>query len=159
MKYITRLELKWGIIFTLAGLLWMYFEKSMGWHDVNIDKHTTMTNLFAIPAITMIVLAQLEKRRKHYNGRMTWLQGFICGVVISVIVAILAPLSQYITANYISPDYFNNVIEYASSKGQGTKEELAKHFNMKTYMMLSAVGALVMGLITSAVVALFTKKK
>ncbi len=27
-KYTT--ELKWGIIFSLATLLWMYFEKAMG---------------------------------------------------------------------------------------------------------------------------------
>ena len=90
---------------------------------------------------------------------MTWLQGFICGAVVSIIVAVLAPISQYITATFISPDFFTNTIDYAVSKGKGTREELAKHFNLKTYMMLSVVGALVMGLITSALAALFTKRK
>lgn len=158
MKYFTGLEIKWGIIFTIAGLLWMYFERAMGWHGENISQHAVMTNLFAIPAIAIIVFAQLEKRKRHYNGRMTWLQGFICGVMVSLVVAILAPLSQYIAHNYISPDYFDNLISYASSQGKGSPEELAKHFNMKTYMMLAAVGALVMGLITSALTALFTKR-
>ena len=32
------IEAKWAIIFSIALILWMYFEKSMSWHDEKI-KH------------------------------------------------------------------------------------------------------------------------
>ena len=57
-----RIEIKWAIIFALATLLWMAFEKSMGWHDVLIEKHAIYTNFFAIIAIAVYVLALLDKR-------------------------------------------------------------------------------------------------
>ena len=27
------LEIKWGVIFAISTLVWIYFEKAMGWHD------------------------------------------------------------------------------------------------------------------------------
>jgi hypothetical protein len=59
------IEIKWGLIFVIMMLLWMYFEKSMGWHDENIAEHATYTNLVAIPSIIVYVLALLEKRKKY----------------------------------------------------------------------------------------------
>ena len=75
-KYTT--EIKWGLIFTIVALLWMVFERLMGWHGGNIARHATLTNLFAIPAIIIYVLALLDKRNNDLGGIMTWGQGFTC---------------------------------------------------------------------------------
>lgn len=156
-KYTT--EIKWGLIFTIVALLWMVFERLMGWHGENIDQHAAMTNLFAIPAILIYVFALLDKRKRDYNGIMTWKEGFISGLIITLVVVILSPLAQYLTHTVISPEYFTNVIEYAVSAEQMTREEAESYFTLNNYMVQSAVGGLIMGIITSAVVALFTKKK
>ncbi len=37
-KYAT--EIKWGLIFTIVALLWMVFERLMGWHGENIAQHS-----------------------------------------------------------------------------------------------------------------------
>ena len=50
-------EIKWALIFVVFALVWMVFEKWMGWHGEHIDKHATYTNIFAIPAIVIYVLA------------------------------------------------------------------------------------------------------
>ena len=81
------------------------------------------------------------------------------GVVISIIVAVLSPFTQYITLEYITPEYFNNIIEYTVSTGVMTQEAAADYFNLKNYMVQSVIGALLMGVITSAIVAIFTKSK
>ena len=39
------------------------------------------------------------------------------------------------------------------------REQAKNHFNLQSYMLQSAFGALVMGIITSAIVALFVRKK
>ena len=59
-KYMT--EIKWGLIFVVAALVWMMFEKAMGWHGKNISSHAMMTNIFAIVAI-----AGFYERNDHHS--------------------------------------------------------------------------------------------
>jgi len=153
------IELKWGIIFFAISLLWMVFEKMMGWHDELISKHVIYTNLFVIPAVIMYVMALREKRNKVFGGLMSWKQGFMSGAVIAVVVAILSPLGQVITHLYVSPEYFPNVIDYSVESGKMTQQDAEAWFNLTSYIIQSVVGALVMGVATGAIVALFVKKR
>ena len=153
------IEIKWGFIFTVAALLWMVFEKMMGWHGPNIDQHMTMTNIFAVVAIAVYVFALREKKNKGLNGVMSWKQGFISGAIITGVVIILSPVSQWITHTIISPEYFPNIINYSIESGNATREQAEGYFNLWSYVVQSIIGALVMGLITSAAVAFFVRSK
>lgn len=153
------IEIKWGIIFTIAALVWMYIEKALGWHDELISKHAIYTNIFAVVAIVVYVLALRDKKLNYYNGQMTWTQGFISGVIVSVVVAILAPLAQYVTHEFITPNYFDNVIAYSVENDMMNQEGAEAYFSLTSYMMQAAFGALAMGVVTSAIVALFVKSK
>ena len=153
------IEIKWGIIFSLVSLAWMFLEKGLGWHDENIAQHAIYTNFFAIVAIVLYVLALLDKRKNYFNGTMTWSQGFISGIIISIVVAILSPLAQYLTHEFITPDYFDNVIAYAVESGAMTQEAAEEYFNLTSYIIQSFFFALVVGVVTSAIVAYFVKRK
>lgn len=156
-----RIEIKWGIIFTIVGLLWMWFEKLVGLHDVYVSQHPLYTNVFGIFAVAMFVLALLEKRRKFYNGKMSWREGFVSGIVVTIVITLLSPLSQYIVNTYISPRYFGNIIEYTVESNKMTREQAEGYYNMRSYIIQATFGALVMGVVTSAIVAwiLQTKKE
>lgn len=153
------IEIKWGIIFSVVGLLWMVMEKALGWHDRLLEKHMIYTNFFAIVAIAVYVFALLDKRKNYYSGKISWLQGFLSGIAIAIVVAILSPLTQYITSTFITPDYFANVIELSVEKGLKTQVEAEKYFSLQNYIIQSTIFALVMGAVTSAIIALFVKKK
>ena len=153
------IEIKWGIIFSVISLIWVYLEKSLGWHDENIAQYAVYTNLFAIVAIALYVVALLDKRKNFYHGKMTWSQGFISGIVISIVVAILSPLAMYITYEFITPDYFPNVIDYSVESGAMTRAAAEEYFNMTSYIIQSFFFALVVGVVTSAIVAFFVKTK
>lgn len=152
-------EIKWGIIFVLLSLLWVVFEKAMGWHDVHIDKQAIYTNLFGIIAVLIYFLAVRDKRENFYNGEMTWRQGFVSGLIITIVVTLFAPLTQYFTSNYITPDYFDNVIAYSVENSPMNKEQAEAYFNLRSYIIQAAFGALVMGVVTAAAVAWFLKTK
>jgi hypothetical protein len=137
----------------------MMLEKALGLHDELIEKHAIYTNFFSIVAITVYVVALLDKRKNYYSEKITWQQGFISGVAITVVVAILSPLTQYITSTVITPEYFPNVIKASVDLGKMTQEEAEKYFTLQNYIIQSTLGALIMGVITSAIVALFTRKK
>lgn len=107
----------------------------------------------------MYFLALKNKKQSFFNGLMNWKQGFISGMVLSVFIAILSPLAQYVISTYITPEYFNNVIEYAVESKKMTLKNAQGYFNLNSYMLQSAFGALAMGLVTSAAVAFFVKSK
>lgn len=154
-----RIEIKWSVIFTLALMAWTGLERLLGWHDELIAQHAANTMWFALIATALYVLALLDKRKNHYGGQMTWLQGFLSGVWISVSVAVLTPLSQWITHTFISPDYFPNIIAHGVATGQMTQVEAEAYFTLGNYIWMSALFALGSGLITAAIVALFVRRK
>ena len=156
-KYV--FEIKWGIIFAICGLLWMMMEKALGWHDELIEKHAIYTNFFAIIAIAVYIVALLDKRKNYYKGKMTWLQGFLSGIGITIVVAVLSPLTQYITSTIITPEYFPNVINASVDLGLKSRLDDDIYLSLKNYIIQSVIGALVMGTVTSAIVAVFVRKK
>lgn len=155
-----RIELKWALIFVGMSLLWMVLEKLAGLHSTHIDKHMYLTNLFAIPAIVVYVLALKEKKKIDYKGEMTYKQGFVSGLIITAIVALFSPLTQWITSTLITPEYFPNVIAHSVETGfHSSLEEAEAYFNLENYIFQSFVGAIIMGVITSAIVAFFVRTK
>ncbi|MBC8376717.1 MAG: DUF4199 domain-containing protein [FCB group bacterium] len=156
-KYKT--EIKWGLIFMGVTLVWMLLERLTGLHSTHIDKHATYTNVFAPIAIAVYVFALRNKRATDFGGKMTYKEGFMSGVVISLIVGVLSPFGQLITAYVISPHYFENAIAYGVANNLTSQADAEAYFNLKNYIIQSTIFAPVMGVITSAVVAFFLKAK
>tara|TARA_R110002049_G_scaffold181169_5_gene348242 strand:- start:1346 stop:1831 length:486 start_codon:yes stop_codon:yes gene_type:complete len=155
-KYKT--EIKWAVIFSACTLAWVFFEKMMGWHDELIAKHYLYTNIFGIVAIVLYVKALKDKKENDLEGQMSWKQGMVSGIALSVFIAILSPLVQFNIATFISPDFFSNAIAYAVESGKD-KAMAEAFFNIKSYMLQSVFGALSMGVVAAAIVALFLKNK
>lgn len=153
------IEIKWGVIFIIIGILWVWFEKLMGLHDVHVSQHPLYTNLFGIFAVVMFILALREKRKKFFAGNMSWKEGFTSGIVMTIVITVLSPLSQYIVNTYISPEFFQNIIDYTVESGQMSREAAENYFSMRSYIIQATFGALVMGVVTSAIVAWFVKTK
>ena len=154
-----KIEIKWAIIFIVMMLLWMVLERLTGLHDVHIDKHPIYTNFVAILAILVYVLALLDKRKNFYNGVMSYKQGFMAGLIITLIVTAFSPLTQYITSTIISPEYFTNVINYSVNEGLMSQTEAEAYFNLKSYLVQVIIFTPIMGIVTTAIVAIFTKSK
>jgi hypothetical protein len=155
-----KIELKWAIIFSIMALLWMVLEKLCGLHDRYIDYHLYLTNLFAIPAIWVMVLALKDKKKNFYNGQMSYKQGLIAGIILSVFIALISPLTQWITSYVITPEYFPNVIKRSVELGYfKTTTEAEANFNYPNYAKQGAIGALLMGIVTTAIAMIFIRTK
>jgi Protein of unknown function (DUF4199) len=152
------LELKWAVIFVVAGLVWMLLEKLSGLHSTRIEWHPVVTNFFIVVAVAVYWLA-LKEKRKSLGGTIAFKQAFISGLIISLIVTVLTPLWQYINLTIISPDYFKNVTAYSVENKLMTAEVAADYFSMKNYIIQSTIFAPVAGIITSLLVALIVSRK
>ena len=152
------IEIKWAFIFIIMMMLWMLMERLTGLHSTSIDKHATYTNFVAIPAILVYVLALRDKRNNYYNGFITYKQGFKAGLIMTVIITLLSPLLQYITQKFITPDYFSNMIRYTVDQKKATLEQAQKDFNLKSYIIMGTAFTFCIGLVTTAIVAAFTRR-
>jgi multisubunit Na+/H+ antiporter MnhB subunit len=152
------IEMKWAFFFIIMMLLWMVMERLVGLHDVHIDQHVIYTNFIAIPAILIYFFALRDKREAFYKGKMTYTQGLASGLVITIIVTLLTPALQFTTSTFISPDYFQNASAYAIEHEMMSEAKAIEYFNLRNYVIQATLGALIMGIITSLLVALFTKK-
>ncbi|MND92969.1 hypothetical protein D3C87_997460 [compost metagenome] len=155
-----KIEIKWAIFFTLMTLAWMLLEKMCGLHGKYIDYHLYLTNLFAIPAILFMVLALKDKKKNFYHGNMSYIQGLISGLVLSVIIALLSPLTQWIISYVITPEYFPSVIKRSVEIGYyKTTAEAEANFNYKNYAINSTIFAFIFGAITTVIAMIFIRTK
>lgn len=153
------IEIKWGLLFSIASLVWMIVENTVGLHDKYINKQVIYTNLFAIIAIVIYFLALKEKKQSIFNGNMTWREGFLSGVILSIVISILSPIVQYITYTLITPEFFINIIQYSVENKVQTQAQAEAYFSLKNYMLQGIFGGLSMGVFTSAIVAYFLTTK
>lgn len=159
MKNIST-EVKWAVLFSLMTLLWMTLEKFAGLHEKYIEHHMYVTNLFAIPAIWLMVLALKDKKSNFYKGQMTYMQGLISGVILSAIIALLTPITQWIVSYVITPEYFPNVIKRSVELGYyPSTADAEANFNYLNYAKQGTIGALIMGIITTAIAMVFIRTK
>lgn len=154
-----KIEVKWGILFSIATLVWMIVENVVGLHDINISKHATYTNLFAIIALIIYTLALREKKYLFYKGIISWQQGFTSGILLSIVVTVLSPLVQYITFTLITPNFFTNSIQFSVESKQLTQNQAETYFSLKNYILQGIFGGLSMGIVTSSILALVLKTK
>lgn len=153
-----KTELKWALLFTAMMLVWMAGERLFGLHDIHLDWHPIATNFVAIPAITIYVFALRAKRKTMPEEKMTYLQGLKSSVLLSLFVAALTPVTQYISLTWISPYYFENVINYTVASEEMDLQSAKSYFNLSNYIIQASIGALLMGIITGAIVAVFTRR-
>lgn len=153
------IELKWAAILSVFILIWMVMEKLTGLHSTHIDKHAIVSGLIIIPNVILYTLAIREKREKFYSGVMSWKQGFITGLVVSLFLTVFSPISQVIISTVISPEYFPNAIEHAVNTGNLTRPEAEAYFNLPNYLVQIVIGTPIIGAVSSAIIAIFTKKQ
>jgi hypothetical protein len=154
-----KIEIKWAFISAAMFLLWMVMEKLMSLHDEHLAQQQYITTLILVPSIIVYVLAIRDKKKNFYKGNITYKQSFISGLTLTLLIVILSPINQLITSYIISPDYFNNIIEYTVKSGVFTKEQAKAQFNVKSYITTSILGGLVTGIVFSAVISIFTRSK
>ena len=153
-----KIEIRWAIIFSIVGLLWMVIEKLSGLHSTYIDYQPYLTNLFAIPAIWVMVLALKNKKKKFYNEQMSYKQGLISGTILSAFIVLISPLTQWITSYIITPEYFANAIKRSMEIGYyNTLAEAQANFNYANYATQGAYMTLIMGIATTAIAMIFIR--
>jgi hypothetical protein len=153
------IEIKWGIVFTIVALAWIHVEKLLGWHDELIGKHPIYSMLFTLVSIVIFILALKDKKKNYFNNSIDWKQAFLSGCIVSLVITIFSPLCQYLSSEIISPNFFQNAINFAVENNRMSLEDATTYFNLRNYIFQSAFGGLSMGIVLSSIIAYFIKTK
>lgn len=154
-----KIEFKWSIIISFIYLAWMTLEKQLGFHDDKLKWQILFNLLIVFPNFVLYYLALIDKKKNYYNGIMNWRQGFISGVVISFIIALLSPIVQFITHEFITPLFFEKMISLSVESKRMTLEQAQNYFNLTAYIWQSISGGLSFGVVIGAIIAYFLKPK
>lgn len=154
------IEIKWALIFSAVSIAWIGLERLSGLHDSYLHYHPYLTNLFALPAIAVMVAALRQKKKVYFQSKMSYRQGLISGLMLSVIIALLAPLATWISMSWVSPHYLEAMIELSLEEGyHASQSEAEEYFNLRSYLFQSSVGALFMGVLTTSIAMIFLRSK
>ena len=154
-----KIEIKWAFVFICSLLLWSLIEKLSGFHDEHIAEHPIISMFFMLPAVAIYIFALKEKKHKYYNGKVSFGQIFKTGLIISMIIAIVNPGTQWIISNVISPEYFTNAIKHTVEGGFDTLENATSFFTYQSYVVQGILFTLFMGLLTTIIVGMFIKSE
>ena len=154
-----KTEIKWGLIISTMIFLWVLMEFLLGFHTTRIELHPIITWFsLCIPIIGLIV-ALKEKREKDLGGTMSYIQALKSGFLISLVCGIMNIVWQGIYWTLVNPGYGETLVQHAREKlGEEAAKDAEQYANMNSYMVQSFVGALIGGLIISAIVGIFVKR-
>lgn len=161
-----KTEIKFGLIISSLGFLWICGEYAVGLQKEYIELHPMITWLALIIPVLGIVFGLKEKKVKDLNGIMSYGQAVKTGFFIAVVAALISIPLQFIFHKIINPNYFTFMIFYAEeramSDGRNVEEavESAKaYFNIGSYIVQSFIGNILGGVFITLIAGAFLRKK
>jgi len=161
------LELKWGVIIGMVNMAWLYLSYYLGMHDSGLAMIQLMTLVSVLLSVIGYVLGLRAITRRFPETQ--YLEGLRSGAIIAGIVAVFAALSQVIYFKVINPGWTARMVELTrqyyleSGLPEAEAEQFAEGakqtFGLGSYMIQSALGAIIIGMISTAVVMLFLRRK
>ena len=153
------IEIKWAIISIIIFLAWMTLEKELGFHSEKIKWQPLFNLLYIFPTFFLYFLAIREKKKKYYNNNINWKQGLISAIVISFIIVLFSPITQFITHEFISPDFLENTINQIVLSKKLTLEEAKEYTTLTSSIWKNISDGLSFGVVIGAIVAYILKTK
>lgn len=151
-------EIKWGVLFILFQLGWVLAERLLGFHSTLIAWYAMANAVFLLVSLLFYTLALSIKRRDFYYGEMSWQQGFYCGLVITIVVVVLTPLSHWLIHTVISPHLVTNMATY-TMQGTGLSGNVAVTVNPLLLGIQAVINAILTGVVISAAAAFLLRPR
>lgn len=152
------IEFKWGVRYIFSYIAWIFVEKWTGLYTTNIADYPLYASLFYLFGFLIYILALQDKKKNYFNGTMDWKRGSVSGIIITVVVAVLMPLAQVAIHKGVAPEFFPNMIAYATSKGKKL-QDVQSYFNLTSYIYQSVFFALSIGVVFGAVASVLLQTK
>lgn len=162
------LELRWGLMIGAANMVWLYLSYYLGMHDRGLGSIQIMGLISVIISVFGYLLALKALMKKFPETR--FLEGIRSGAIIAGVVAIFAAVAQVGYFKIINPGWTDHMValtrsfylESGLSENEASEyaEGAKKTFGLASYMVQAALGALIIGMIsTTVIMAIFRNRR
>ena len=167
MNPIAGTALKWGFFIGLANLIWLYLAYYLGLHTNGI----MIFQIFMLVWLLINVAGYLMMLKSARQQADSWnyLRGMGAGIVAGLVSALLAVAAQIGYWKVVHPEWPQYMVEQTqvhyealglSDEEVHEKVEQAKTaFTLPNYAIQSATAALGLGIILTALMMLFLRRK
>jgi hypothetical protein len=158
-------EWKWGCLIGLANVAWLVASWAAGWHAKGIGM--IQVTVFLAMALTFVGYALAMRSILKREPETTVLEGLRSGALIAVVAALIAVGGQFAYFHWINPGWTDYMVGETRRhyESLGVEEariaEIAEGakttFGFGSYAIEAAAGAIVQGVVFSAVTFAFQK--
>lgn len=153
-----RTEILWGSIAGLSSLLWILGEWALGFHTVYLEQYANASLAWGVAFIVCVLLGMLQKRNAvglvYTRG-----VGIRTGLFVTTIAVGVKPIIWWLYAQVLNTSFFSTLIAYEVSMGNAKATQAELLYNWRTFMLLSMVGTLVLGVLSTLFISWFIKAK
>uniref|UniRef100_UPI00404980E0 DUF4199 domain-containing protein n=2 Tax=Flavobacterium sp. TaxID=239 RepID=UPI00404980E0 len=153
------IEFRWAFTYLLAQTLWIMLEKTLGFHQEKIQYQPVFSMLFIFVLILIYTLAIREKKAKVYQGNMTWREGFVSGLMLTLIMALFTTMTEYTKHNVISPYFLDNMKALILKEGKMSVENANEFFSFSNTLSQSIFYVISVGVVITSIVSLIVRSK
>ncbi len=157
------LELKWGIIIGLAGMIWLYLSYYLGMRSNGIDLVQAVWLIGGVISLVGYIVGL--RAIKKQEPELEYLEGVRSGAIIASIVAFFAVITHIGYLKVIDPgwpDYITGQVQaHFENIAFSTEqlEEIRDGYSLGATLRNSALGTVIVGVIFTAVIMLFLRKR
>lgn len=152
------IEVKWAFIYIAMTFIWALIGKLLGFHGRAVEYNVYFNSLLIIPSIVIYILALKEKKRVYFKNNMNLKQGFLSGLILTLFITILGPLTPVFT-NIISPDFFHNLNNYAVTHNIMNEVEASREYNLISFIIQGLIAAPSFGILYTLIIAAVLSRK
>jgi hypothetical protein len=139
-------------------ILWKAGEKLLGFHDGKINLYPFVSDLIIIPLI-LLYTSGFKKYRIGVGGKITFINGVGFGIMATLFIVALTPISIWIFDQFINPNFYVTMIDYQVKNHLSTLEIAKQSFNHDNFKQSCVIGNLVTGALLSVILAIISSKK
>jgi hypothetical protein len=159
-------ELRFAFYIAALSFIWLMLEYAVGLHDVYIEYQPVVSMLAVVIPVGFLFLGMRRKRDVDHDGVASWRQLFKTGMIITVFTALMLLPLQLVFHYFINPRFFDAMIQQAADRALANNRdpaqaqaEAAAYFNIKSYLLQSAIGILLFGTLLSVIYSFVLRRK
>lgn len=147
-----------AISYFFMFIIWKACEKLMGFHDDKINFYPYVSDLIIIPLV-LLYATGFKNYRINLGGKISFIKGIGFGLMATLFIMALTPISVWIFDQFINPNFYASMIQYQVKNHLSTLEIAKQSFNHENFKQSCILGNAATGTLLTIVLAIISSKK
>lgn len=147
-----------AISYFFIFIIWKACEKLIGLHDNNIEYYSVVSDLIIIP-LALLYATGFKKYRIGLGGKITFINGIGFGLMATLFIVALTPMSIWIFDQFINPNFYASMIQFQVKTHLSSLENAKQSFNHENFKQSCILGNAATGTLLSIILAIISSKK